>query len=315
MKKCNEKLLIFDTDVGTDDALAMLLAASEKLYPDYLIAAPGNARADQAVINANILKRYCGMKKTLVVSGLEPAERASGEKNTFHGNDGLADIAADLAAASGLDEKALTAHISFEAMCEALEKADEITYIATGPVTNLAALSENEAVRGKIKSVYLMGGGLREFNCSHQTEFNFSKNPEAVGKVLSSGLPITLFPLDLTNHQRVDGNQIDELEKTGKYPEYITFLRFNLKANTAYNGIPAAVPHDCLPVLYAAESEAFTVEEKKLAGDSFGAIRECAGGTPVRVAVGVKEDLLFRSLKEAFDSEITINNGIKGEKS
>ncbi len=299
--KRGKSILILDTDVGTDDAAAILLLAEKELDPDYLITTPGNAQADQAVKNANILKAYCGMKKTAIVAGLDLAKDASAEKNTFHGNDGLANIASDMAEALKLDEKALTAHITFDEMCEALEKADEITYIATGPVTNLAAISENEAIRGKIKCVYLMGGGLEEFNCSHDTEFNFSKNPEAVGKVLSSGLPITLFPLDLTNHQRVDGDQIDTLEKTGKFPEYITFLRFNLGANTEYNDIPAAVLHDCMPVLYAAESDAFTVEEKKLTSDEFGAVRESDEGNPIRVAVSVKEDLLLNTLKEIFD--------------
>ena len=145
-----------------------------------------------------------------------------------------------------------------------------------------------------------MGGGINEFNCSHDTEFNFSKDPKSVQKILSSGLDITLFPLDLTNHQRLTTEKIDALEKTRVFPEYITFFRHNLQANMDYNNIPAAVLHDTMPVLYFIRPEAFQIEDMTIKTDPFGATKIDKDGTLIHVAQGVDASLLESSLSKLF---------------
>lgn len=298
-----KSVTIFDTDLGTDDAIAVMMIAQMDVPVDYLVATHGNASADQAVINAIILKKYFHMDDITVVAGLSPAVEDNGEKNTFHGNDGLANISEDMTANLKLGDPEFSDYITFEALCENLADVDEILYIAVGPTTNLASLIQDESLYGKIKNVYLMGGGINEFNCSHNTEFNFSKNPQAVSEVLSSGLDITLFPLDLTNHQTVDETQIRDLVEYDAFPECITFLEFNLNANDEYNQIPEAVMHDSMPVLYDANKNDFTVVDKRIVSDEYGAVFESDEGYTVHIATGAKDGLLIDTLNRVFSIE------------
>lgn len=117
------------------------------------------------------------------------------EKNTFHGNDGLANIRAELIGSLSLAKQETDGYLTFDRLVEAAFDFDEILYIAVGPTTNLANLIEHDEIKSKISKVYIMGGGIKEFNCSNDTEFNFSKDPKSVKKILESGLDVTLFPL------------------------------------------------------------------------------------------------------------------------
>ena len=302
-KESVKKLFVFDTDVGTDDAVAiMLLAKKEGILPDYIVATHGNASAEQSVKNAIILTHYLECTQATVVAGMKPEIEDNGEKNTFHGKDGLANISEKTAEKCNLKESDYNDYMQFDDFCNELLKAEEITYIAVGPVTNLAYLVKNDDIRSKIKTVYLMGGGIKEFNCSHNTEFNFSKNPEAVREVLNSGLDITLFPLDLTNSQYLNEKEIDALESFGNYEEYITFLRFCLNSNVEYNGTKEAVLHDCMPVLYYANPEKYTISSMKLVSDEYGALRESDDGINIKVATKVEDGFLKSELTDIFSN-------------
>jgi inosine-uridine nucleoside N-ribohydrolase len=66
--------------------------------------------------------------------------------------------------------------------------------LAIGPLTNVAiALTLEPALRHNIRRIYAMGG-----DTSPDSEFNFTADPAAVVTVLSSGIPVTLFGLDIT---------------------------------------------------------------------------------------------------------------------
>lgn len=300
----NDAVVVLDTDVGTDDAIAMLLAShfSDDTF-DYVIASQGNTSLDGAVLNALLLKKYLGLNTT-VVKGIPPKSDANvdvAEKNTFHGLDGLANLREKLIERLTFNDSEMENYISFDSLVEELSRHEEIIYIATGPTTNLANLIEHEAIRSKISKVYIMGGGISEYNCSNKNEFNFSKDPRSVDRILSSGLDITLFPLDLTNHQRVDREEIDRLEKTHRFSEFVEFLKFNLRSNILYNGIAAAVLHDTMPVLYCIQSEAFRVEDMRIKTDQYGATEISDGGTLIHVANGVDGSLLRSKLLEIFE--------------
>ena len=304
------KLIVLDTDVGTDDAFAFLAAKClPGVSPDYIIASKGNTTLDGAVRNAITLKRTLGLRAK-IVQGLVPQKDENvneAEKNTFHGNDGLANISAEMAKRAGLTEADLQDYLPFENYFEEVLQCDEILYIVIGPVTNLAASIENEAFRSKLSGVYIMGGGIDEFNCSHDTEFNFSKDPKSVGKIFRSGLRITLFPLDLTNFRRVDREQIEALRKYGSFPDFITFLEFNKEANRVYNRIDAAVLHDIMPMLYLQTPGKFVFTDMQLAIDRYGATRKAENGAAVRVVTGVEETLLAETLTEFFTNKTNLS--------
>lgn len=292
---------VFDTDAGTDDAAAFLLIRKLGLKPDYIVATGGNASAEGALRNSIILKKYLGLD-SVIVRGYEA--KLSTEKNTFHGEDGLANISAQMISDLSITEEDLSSYIGLDTLKKELSGYDRVIYIVVGPVSTLADIVEDEGLRGRISKVYLMGGGINEFNCSHDTEFNFSKNPQGVKTVLESGLDMTLFTLDLTNHQRITEEQISGFEKTGRLPEYIAMLRYNMKANIEYNGIDAAVLHDTMPVLWYYDQTPFTFEDTRIICDEYGHIEKSDDGYPVRIMTGVDEYLLFDALRDCFENGI-----------
>ncbi len=85
---------------------------------------------------------------------------------------------------------------------------DKVTILALGSLTNVAhAISEHPSVREKIERVILLGGGLeisgisvpvKEY-WSFASRYTLLFDPCAANIVLTSGIPITIIPLDVTN--------------------------------------------------------------------------------------------------------------------
>ena len=298
------KLVVLDTDVGTDDALAFLAAGFLKnVHIDYIVTSKGNTTLDGATRNAMILKNYLGLDAKIVRGFVTKADDKAdkSEKSTFHGNDGLANISEDMIKEMGLTSEELSDCITYDTYIKEVTQCDEIEYIVIGPAANLANSLDSKEFRKKLSKVYVMGGGINKFNCSHNTEFNFFKDPQSAKKVLCSGKDITLFPLDFTNNQRVTESQINNLEKFGTFSDYITFLRFNRQSNIKYNGIDAAVIHDIMPVLYLEYPEEFQTEEMKIEVDQYGATVKSDSGAPIKVVVSAKENLFYDTLEQIFE--------------
>jgi purine nucleosidase len=77
------------------------------------------------------------------------------------------------------------------------ESPGELTILAQGPLTNLAAaVARDPELPSKVKAVYVMGGG--DGNITPAAEYNFYVDPEAAKIVFKAGFPITLFTWTLT---------------------------------------------------------------------------------------------------------------------
>ena len=294
-----KKALIFDSDVGTDDAVAFLMwTLKNTITPDFVISAYGNTSYEKALINTLILKTYLKMN-TQLVSGVRPPDDFI--PSDFHGSDGFAGLQKTMWDALHLTKQQLkTEFISFDELFDKLKEINKITYIAVGPVTNLAEMLKNPEMRRKIDKIFLMGGGIHEFNCDHETEFNFSKNPDAVKTVLASGLDIFLFPLDLTKHQLVYQDELEKLTSSGRFPEFIELMNYNRKRIFQFNNINGACMHDSMPVLYTLFPEKFEFSEMRILCDEWGHLEENPNGFPVHIAVKTEDRLLLNSLETIF---------------
>jgi len=84
----------------------------------------------------------------------------------------------------------------------------EITLIAIGELTNVAALLQADPlVAKKIKRIVLMGGSIArgyEPGSPPEAEWNIKSNPAAARIVFSSGIPISMAPLDVTAMLKLD---------------------------------------------------------------------------------------------------------------
>ncbi len=311
--------VIFDTDVGTDDAMAFLAWKLVPFKPDYIIAEHGNTTLDGAFTNARILKILLDLDARIVKGVDVDTSYKSEDVNAFHGPDGIGNtrnlLIKEAIKKCGSKEKYLQQmeeHIDFDDFKEKIRDYEEIIYIATGPLTNLVSLLKDEKLIKKFKHIYIMGGGINEFNSANDTEFNFSKDPESVHIIINSGLDITLFPLDLTNRQYLTPADIDSLSSISPYPEFVEFLRYNLSSNRKYNQINGAVLHDVMPILYLNPvfKKMFKTRRMLIAVDKFGKTYVDKNGKNINVVVSLKKNLLFIVLTCVF-SELCSQINVK----
>lgn len=293
-----KKAVVLDTDLGTDDACALLLMNSLPVKPDFVVASYGNTTLKAATRNAIMFRKYLGADYK-VVRGLSVTENSTDDR-AFHGPDGLGGISGEMADKLGVTSEEFNSYETFEDFEKTLLSYDSVTYITIGTLTNLARLLSNPEMLTRFSGIYVMGGGLEVFNRENNTEFNFSRDPSSVKALLSAGINVTLFPLDVTTTQRLYSSDIDELEKSGKYPEFISLLRHNLSANLKFNGNPFSVLHDTLPVLYLSHPEAFRLEDMRLVSDEFGHIEVSGDGEALHVCTSLEDGYVKAKLKELF---------------
>lgn len=283
----SRKLTVLDCDPGTDDASAMFLLSRLGLFPDLCVATYGNMPQPIVVTNLVLLTSYLGESPEIYHGAMAPSNGKLPSCGDFHGADGFGGNVVELRRRYSPSVAEMAKVRSFDELATRLLAADEVTYIAVGPLATLATTLEREPrVKDRIKRLYIMGGGIKTFNMPHQTEYNFFGDPVAVKKVLSSGLDITLFPLDITRRDALlNGPDIDSLAATGRYPEVIRLMRCNRTSNVkSGQSEDDAVLHDVLPCLYAVRPELFTVRDMCLTVDEWGHVEEAADGIPVKVA-------------------------------
>ena len=198
------KQVILDMDPGIDDALAILLALrSPELKLRAITTVSGNVHVDKTSVNALKVLEIAGISDIPVAKGLsKPLVRQLVTAERFHGVDGLGDTGLPPPKLT-LDKRHATDLIIQEV--EASEKR-EITLIATGPLTNIAAsLKRSPEISEKVDQLIIMGGayGVTPYGFGNQTpvaEFNIYVDPEAAKIVFRSGIPLTAVGLDVTTN-------------------------------------------------------------------------------------------------------------------
>lgn len=193
--------LILDVDTGTDDAVALMLAA---LHPDLeLVAATTvNGNVPLALTTENTLRVfdhigaavpvYAGLAQPLARHDFpRPREDRSGHIEV-HGR------YLDIAPAHSRAQERHAVDVLIETYMAA---TDEIILVPTGPLSNVAAaLSLEPRLIDRIPEMVIMGGGHEVGNVTPSAEFNVWADPEAARVVLTSGVRrMTLVPLDATH--------------------------------------------------------------------------------------------------------------------
>ncbi|KAJ7647592.1 nucleoside hydrolase [Roridomyces roridus] len=213
--------VIISTDPGVDDIVAILLAlASPELEILAFITSFGNTDAESS--RRNIFKTYQAVSRHLeqfpedasrfpnfgaqVILARGSAGPLEGEVHSaqyFHGRDGLGEITErhpELDVQDQLPQLILSDSTGSQVAAELIRTRAPrtITYIALGPLTDLAQLmaEHGDLVRDRIGRIVCMGGALDvPGNTSPVAEFNFFADPYAVKNVLIEN-PKTLVPLD-----------------------------------------------------------------------------------------------------------------------
>jgi purine nucleosidase len=107
----------------------------------------------------------------------------------------------------------------FESVYEKAAKKHEkqLVIIAIGPLTNLAALiAKHPEVLKRVGRIVVMGGAVWcPGNITPHAEFNIYRDPAAAAVVFTSGLPITVVPLDVTRQIAMDASHTARLARSG----------------------------------------------------------------------------------------------------
>jgi inosine-uridine nucleoside N-ribohydrolase len=204
--------VIIDTDPGTDDAMAILLALnSPELDVKAITVVPGNVTAEQGLDNALRLVSLAGRCDIPVAHGAEhPLNQKLITAEFWHGMNGLANI--QLPAPTCKADPRFGPDLIIQLVHE---YPHQITLVPIGPETNIAlAVSKDPSIVPLVRDVVIMGGSISGGNVNASAEANIFGDPEAAQIVFNAGWPITMVGLDVGNKTLVTRAHIGQLART-----------------------------------------------------------------------------------------------------
>ena len=262
--------LLLDVDTGTDDAVAIMLAA---LHPDLELAAITTVNGNVPVKNCtdNTLRTldYIGKQSIPVYEGAPepisrrdfPIPRSARGISQIHGEhldipEAVTAKADGIAALAILDEYRPGG------------SGGETVLVATGPLTNVAlALKLDPSLAARIPKLVIMGGGHEVPNVTPSAEFNIWADPEGAAVVLGSGIAeIILVPLDSTHRALISLEDCAAFRALGT-PAGEATARFVQRRIEGYDAtqpmarLGAAPVHDALCVAYLIDPSVIPLEK------------------------------------------------------
>ena len=192
--------VIYDTDPGVDDAMALYFALA---HPDIDVLGVtttfGNVTVAQAAENASYLLSIAGRPNIPVTQGAAAplVKRGEAPPAHIHGADGLGNLTQRVATTTQIDPRSSAQFI----VDMARQHPGDITVVAVGPLGNLAqALLIEPALPSLLKHVVIMGGAVLEpGNVSPVAEANIWNDPHAADAVFCAGFELTMVGLDVTH--------------------------------------------------------------------------------------------------------------------
>ena len=209
--------LILDVDTGTDDAIAIMLAA---LHPDLellaLTTVNGNIEVDKCTDNTLRTIEWIGRDEIPVYEGLShpivrqdfPTPRATKRDPGVH-------MAVLPLPAPRRRKQEIAAPVFLSQVFS--QEPGAITLVAVGPLSNLAAaVALNPEFPADVAELIIMGGAINKSNITPSAEFNIWADPEAAAQVFRANFrKITLVPLDATHEALVSQDQCNTLRSLG----------------------------------------------------------------------------------------------------
>jgi inosine-uridine nucleoside N-ribohydrolase len=193
--------ILFDTDPGGDDIFALLWLQSLARQGHAEIVAVttvgGNVSSRQTFENASRVLALGG-HASVEVARCATADRPAADASHIHGLDGMGNLAQQLPAAPHRWDDAPRAD---DVIIRRLEQSPgQITLVAVGPLTNLAAAERKRpGILKRAREVVVMGGAFtRRGNVTPHAEFNIYCDPAAAQRVFDSRDDIVVLPLDVT---------------------------------------------------------------------------------------------------------------------
>ena len=201
--------VILDVDTGIDDAMALMFAVRHPALDVQAISCvAGNASIERVVSNTLQILDVLGAPEIPVAAGaIRPLVEQARDASWVHGESGLGNLS--LPASARTVERVHAVELMRRTIADSAEK---ITLIALAPLTNLALLLRmHPEVADRIERIVCMGGSASIGNATPVAEFNVWHDPEAAHVVFNSGVPLTLYGLDVFNVVEVPNETVAEL--------------------------------------------------------------------------------------------------------
>lgn len=241
--------LIIDTDMGTDDWLAIAYIAQNKKIELLGITIVGNgiASCNNAAHNAQYILNMSerNARKPIGCGSIWPMDGYASYPKIWRET-----------GANMMGEKIPPINPekiypdSTTLLAKLLHNSKiPVDILAIGSMTNIAAvITADPKLKSKIRRIFSMGGavnvpgnlrvhGFTENHTNTKAEWNYYIDPIATKIVFESGIPITLVPLDATNKVPLTREFIKKLDgKNPKSPEAFSLRIFENIEKSSTNG-------------------------------------------------------------------------------
>jgi len=271
--------VIYDTDPGVDDAMALYFALA---HPGIELVGVtttfGNVTVEQAARNALYLTAIAGYQRSDTAPAIKAIPVSKGvaapmvkplepPPDYIHGKDGLGNLPSREAATTNAFDPRSSAQFIVDT---ARAQPGEITLVAVGPLGNLAnALLLEPALPQLVREVIVMGGTVLEpGNVSPVAEANVWNDPHAADRVFTAGWKLTMVGLDVT-HRVI--TPLALFERIAQHHQHIAtdtlrhavafYARFYSARHPHLMPTPGCFAHDVLAFAVLVRPDLFTLQQ------------------------------------------------------
>jgi inosine-uridine nucleoside N-ribohydrolase len=255
-----QRRVIIDTDPGTDDAMAIILALnSPEFKVEALTVVPGNVNAHQGLENALKIVSLAGRCDVVVAGGAQhPLNQKLITAQFWHGKNGLANVE--------LPTSKCKADPRFgpDLIVEMVHRyPHEITLIPVGPLTNIAlAVSKDPSIAFLVKDIVIMGGSISGGNVNGAAEANIYNDPEAAQIVFNAGWMVTMVGSDVGERTLITRKYLAELRSShGPQNDFIAKIADFYLTRSEKSGYSGKAMYDPLAVGIALDPTLGTLKE------------------------------------------------------
>jgi len=313
MSAAEPRPVLLDVDTGIDDMVALLIAATApELDLRGVTCVAGNVEIHHVARNTGKVLRMVGRGDVPVsIGAARPLHRRLRTAQDTHGptGTGYVELTGEDPELGSTDYTAVPAPRYLAAHIE--KHPGELTVVALGPLTNLAAAAQNGVdLAGGLRAVIWMGGAIEERGNTTETgEWNACVDPEAAEACLAAGAISRIFPLDATQDVVFTLDDLDGLPDTYLAQVVRDAVRFYVAFHREADDLDGCYLHDPVALIGALLRPELVTEsisqplacdtssDPRIAGSLYRA--EDVARTPVEVAMMIdpepmKAELLTR---------------------
>lgn len=204
------KKVILDCDPGHDDAFAIMLAV-QHLNVLGITTIGGNCTLEKVTKNALKVLEVINRTEIPVYPGHScPMVAPLVTAPQFHGESGM-----DGPVLPEPKIQAQKKH-AVDFIVDTVMNTEDVTLIATGPLTNIAAAINREPrIVDRVKELCIMGGSVTYGNWTPTAEFNIFVDPEAASRVFNSGLHVKMTGINLTRQCCLTSEHVEKFREIG----------------------------------------------------------------------------------------------------